>query len=73
MTNYSWAENTLGTLLNQKNNGNIAKSGDCYQTASRFLILLDYTFFVQFLIVNVCCKRNKNEWFKRFCKRNEKG
>ena len=26
MTNYSWAENTLGTLLNQKNNGKYSKN-----------------------------------------------
>ena len=52
MTNYSWAENTLGTFVeSKKNNGKYSKNRETVirQPPDFFEeILLDYTFFVQF-------------------------
>lgn len=55
--------------------GNIAKIGRLLSDSLPIFLKRFYWTthsLYSFLIVNVCCKRNKNEWFKRFCKRNEK-
>ena len=55
--------------------GNIAKIGRLLSDSLPIFLKRFYWTthsLYSFLIVNVCCKGIKNEWFKRFCKRNKK-
>lgn len=64
MTNYSWAENNFGNVVESKRiMGNIAKIGRLLSDSLPIFLKRFYWTthsLYSFLIVNVCCKRNKN-------------